>query len=65
MSTKNTNTVRCPKCGFEINVNEVLYQEIKESLSREYSSEREQLLAQIQQEREKYEREIAIKMEEI
>jgi hypothetical protein len=39
MGTKETNTVLCPKCGAEINVNEVLLKQLTEQVTKDFSAQ--------------------------
>jgi len=33
-----TNKIKCPKCGFEINVNDILYSQVSQELKKEYNN---------------------------
>jgi len=46
--SQGQNKIRCPKCGEEINVNDILYHQVDEQLKKQYNDE-------LAKEKEKYE----------
>ena len=46
--SQEKSIIKCPKCGEEIDVNDILYHQVDEQLKKEYSNE-------LAKEKEKYE----------
>ncbi|MCX7793301.1 MAG: DUF2130 domain-containing protein [Thermodesulfovibrionales bacterium] len=54
---ENKSTIRCPQCGREINVSEVLYSQLEEKIKKVYQAKEEELLEQQERLKESIEKE--------
>ena len=50
----NQTTIKCPNCGTDIDVNEVLYHQLESKLKNEYIAQRKKLESEIEEKRKEY-----------
>ena len=50
----NQTTIKCPNCGTEIDINEVLYHQLENKYKNEHLAEKKKLEAEIEAKRKEY-----------
>lgn len=59
--SNSQNTIECPECGHKINVNDILYHQLDEELSKKYKDQ----LAEEQEKIKEHEQKLEEEIEEI